>query len=273
MRSRIAPTPTGLLHAGHAATFWRAFLRCRDRGGTLVLRIEDLDPQRCSAEFSRAAIDDLRWLGIVWQEGPDRGGPFGPYTQSQRTDRYLEAWRILKDADVIYPCTRSRRDVAEAAVAPHDDAEPVFPAAWRPAPGAGAGFDRPDGVNWRFRVPDGRRVGFCDGRVGAFQRVAGEQFGDFVVWRRDGVPAYELAVVVDDIAMEISEVVRGEDLLVSTCRQLLIYEALATGPPEFFHTELIYDESGHRLAKRSQSLSLRTLRESGRRPGEILPVE
>lgn len=259
-RGRIAPTPTGLLHAGHAATFLSAAERARSFDGALVLRIEDLDPVRCKAEFTRRAIEDLKWLGISWDEGPDLGGRFGPYEQRLRGELYREAWRLLRDADLIYPCSRSRKDLENAPHAPHSN-EPVFPSEWRPESGAASAWDSPDGIHWRFRVPNGRRVSFVDGRCGEFSAVAGVDFGDFPVWRKDNVPAYELAVVVDDAAMEITEVVRGEDLLLSTCRQLLLYEALGMNPPQFFHTPLLVDAEGRRLAKRDNALSVCALRE------------
>jgi len=266
VRGRIAPTPTGYLHLGHAATFLQAAERAE--GGVLVFRQEDLDAQRCGKEFAVAAMEDLRWLGLEWQEGPDIGGAFGPYEQSRRTKLYLEAWRTLRDGGWIYPCQRSRRDVREAGMAPHQQ-EPVYPAAWRPPPGTGRQHPDPSGSNWRFRVPDGRVVAFQDERTGKFSALAGVDFGDFPVWRRDGVPAYELAVVVDDAAMEITEVVRGEDLLLSTCRQLLLYEALQLVPPAWWHTELLCDQSGKRLAKREDSLCLRALRKRGIQPSFV----
>jgi glutamyl/glutaminyl-tRNA synthetase len=271
-RGRIAPTPTGHLHLGHAATFWRAFQRAREAGGTLIWRTEDLDPFRCKKEFADAAMEDLRWLGIRWQEGPDVGGHFGPYEQSARRSRYLAAWRRLKDGGWIYPCTRSRREVAAAAgLAPHEE-EPIFPVAWRGSVRDAPSRNDPRGVNGRFRVPDHDEIRFEDGAVGPVVKRTLQDFGDFLVWNRDDIPAYELAVVVDDLAMEITEVVRGEDLLTSTARQLLIYRALGATPPAFFHTPLVRDAQGRRLAKRDAALSLRTLRESGRQPKEVLAM-
>ncbi len=296
-RGRIAPSPTGFLHIGHAMTFWRAQERAREAGGKLVLRIEDLDRDRCRREFADAIIEDLRWFGLDWNEGPDIGGPFLPYVQSQRRSRYLESWEKLRVGGFIYPCKCSRKDVAEASLAPHDEnEEPIYPGTCRPRyfsvaaavsaaeaesqatrlppqergrimPATAA--ETPAGTHWRFRVPDGERIEFLDARVGKQSAVAGRDFGDFIVWRRDDVPAYQLAVVVDDAAMRISEVVRGEDLLVSTFRQLLLYRALNLTPPKFFHMQLVVDESGKRLAKRHGSLSLRALRERGAVPGEL----
>jgi len=262
-RGRIAPSPTGLLHLGHARTFLIAAQRATEHGGALILRNEDIDPQRCRAEFVKAMIEDLRWLGIRWSEGPDCGGPHDPYSQSQRGEHYLEAWRRLRDAGAIYPCTCSRKDLAQAATAPNDaDNEPVYPGKCR-ARTDGPTFAVPAGVNWRFRVPDGEAVRFVDQHFGPQQFLAGSDFGDFVVWRRDDVPAYQLTVVVDDAEMRISEVVRGKDLLKSTARQILLYWALAATIPAFYHCDLVLDEAGQRLAKRHDALSLQHLRESG----------
>jgi len=267
-RGRLAPTPTGLLHVGHARTF--AIAAERAGGAGLVMRIEDLDRGRCREEFVEAAFEDLRWLGIDWTEGPDLGGPHAPYRQSERTDWYLEVWRRLEQAAAIYPSPHSRRDVEAAATAPHA-AEPIFPTALRPP--SGAGWERaadPGGVAWRFLVPDGRVIEFEDGIRGTVRRTAGIDFGDFVVWRRDHLAAYELAVVADDHSMEIAEVVRGEDLLTSTARQILLYEALGWKPPNWAHAPLVCDASGERLAKRTAGLAIRDLRAAGRSPAEVL---
>jgi glutamyl-tRNA synthetase len=216
----------------------------------LLFRIENLDPQRCKPEFEQAAISDLRWLGLDWDGEPVR--------QNERRALYLEAWHQLLEKGFLYPCHRSRRDLA--TLAPHEE-EPVFPVAWRNPPPSFK--TSPGEVNWRFRVPDDRVVRFHDENLGPIERTALKDFGDFVVWNRDDIPAYELAVVVDDIAMGITEIVRGEDLLTSTARQILIYEALGATPPKTFHCPLIRDETGRRLAKRHGALALRTLRESG----------
>jgi glutamyl/glutaminyl-tRNA synthetase len=253
-RGRIAPTPTGHLHLGHAATFLKAFERAVEADGVTVLRIEDLDPHRCKLHYADAAIEDLRWLGVEWQEGP--------LYQSRRLAVYLDAWRRLRDGGFIYPCVRSRRDVALAALAPHGEG-PVFPIEWRTPVERGMEFQAPEGRNWRFRVPDGEEIEFIDGNCGRVRRVALRDFGDFLVWNRENVPAYELAVVVDDLAMGVTEVVRGEDLLTSAARQILVYRALGSEPPAFFHCPLVLDEEGRRLAKRNASMSLRALRERG----------
>ena len=282
----MAPSPTGLLHLGHARTFWVAAQRAAERDGVLILRNEDLDPQRCRPEFVDAMIEDLRWLGISWQEGPDCGGPAGPYAQSERRTFYLAAWQRLRDIGAIYPCSCSRKDVALSAGAPNDgDDEPLYSGKCRPqrseteaAPLRDRGtakaavstqVDESAGFNWRFRVPDGEEISFTDLHLGPQQIMAGKDFGDFIVWRRDDVPAYQLAVVVDDATMDITEVVRGEDLLKSTARQILLYRALGLAIPDFYHCDLVRDDTSVRLAKRHDSLSIRKLREMGWTPEEV----
>jgi len=271
-RGRLAPTPTGHLHVGHARTFALAAERARRAGGTLVYRTEDLDASRCRPEFAAAAIADLRWLGLDWQEGPDVGGPCGPYVQSERLPWFAEVWRRLQASGAIYPCDKSRKDVSRSLTAPHaeDDAEPIFPPDLRPALGLGRELTAPGASNWRFRVPDGETIAFDDALCGPQAFVAGRDFGDFLVWRKDGFPAYELAVVADDHAMGITEVVRGADLLLSTARQLLLYRALGWTAPTWAHAPLIVDADGRRLAKRTAGLSIRELRAAGRTPAEIL---
>ena len=276
-RGRLAPSPTGLLHIGHVRTFWIAARRAIENHGTLILRNEDLDPQRSRAEFARAMIEDLLWLGIRWSEGPDGGGAYGPYSQSERRAHYLEAWRRLRDDGFLYPCTCSRKDLAQAASAPNDadtDDEPVYPGTCRDRKDA-VEFMEPAGANWRFRVPDGEEVEFADLNLGRRRFVAGSDFGDFLVWRRDDVPAYQLAVVVDDAAMRITEVVRGADLLKSTARQLLLMRALGYAgyaEPDYFHCDLVRDVAGVRLAKRHDALSIRHLRESGMTAERVLEM-
>jgi glutamyl-tRNA synthetase len=267
-RGRIAPSPTGYLHLGHARTFWMAQERARAAGGVLVLRNEDLDRDRCKPEFVSAMFEDLRWFGFEWQEGPDAGGPFGPYNQSERYPIYRQALEQLKQGGFIYPCICSRKDLQTAARAPHaeDDNEPLYPGTCRERRQSEVS-DRK--FCWRFRVPDGESIGFTDGNLGPQQFAAGKDLGDFVVWRTDDVPAYQLACVVDDTAMQMTEVVRGADLLVSTARQLLLYRALGLNAPQFYHCALMTDESGVRLAKRHDALSLRRLREQGRSPAAL----
>ena len=266
-RGRLAPSPTGYLHLGHARTFWIAQQRAQQAGGALVLRNEDLDRARCKDEFVAAMTEDLRWFGFQWQEGPDCGGPLGPYIQSERFDLYRTALDALKAGGCVYPCTCSRKDILSALSAPHEgEEEPIYPGTCR-------ANRKSEIVNckfsWRFRVPDDETISFVDGSQGEQHFVAGRDFGDFVVWRHDDVPAYQLAVVVDDSAMQITEVVRGVDLLVSTARQLLLYRALGLAPPAFYHCPLLSDANGVRLAKRHDALSLRTLRERGADPERL----
>jgi glutamyl-tRNA synthetase len=294
-RGRLAPSPTGYLHVGHARTFWTAYQRARDAGGTLVMRMEDLDPERSKSSYAEAAYEDLRWLGIRWQEGPDRGGPYGPYLQSKRMNSYLTAWRKLHRRGYLFPCKCSRKDLEAALGAPHEivggmrssgkaeplDDEPLYPGTCRANQGYvsqlpgrdSVDTDSPRGMNWRFRVPDGEVVEFVDGNLGPQRFVAGVDFGDFAVWRRDGTPTYQLACVADDAAMRITEVVRGADLLKSTARQILLYRALGLAPPQWFHCRLVLDQHGRRLAKRHDAMSMRSLRAQGLTPMNILGAE
>lgn len=333
-RGRLAPSPTGYLHLGHARTFWIAWQRARTAHGKLVFRNEDLDYQRCKPEFVRAMYEDLHWLGLDWDEGPelsfqtgksgqpgdrDLGGnvsdalsggssvghggtgrsSFGPYSQSERRSFYLAAWRKLRDSGLIYPCTCSRKDLERALSAPHEeplhgplhgaalhragsanavpsegdppgaDDELPYPGTCREKIGTAKDYDSPTGVSWRFKVPDGETISFNDGYFGRQQFAAGRDFADFLLWRRDDIPAYQLAVVVDDAAMQITEVVRGADLLKSTARQLLLIRALGYPTPAYFHCPLLRDEKNVRLAKRHDALSLRKLREQGVKVEEL----
>ncbi|MFP6854769.1 MAG: glutamate--tRNA ligase family protein, partial [Opitutales bacterium] len=203
-RGRIAPTPSGYLHLGHGQTFRTAMDRARVNGGVLVYRTEDMDQDRCRSSYVDAAAQDLRDFGLAWEEGPDLGGAFGPYVQSLRMNYYLDAWSRLHAGGLIYPCSCSRKDVRGALSAPHAE-DPLFPSDLRPPSETGSDATSPGELNWRFRVPDGRKLTFEDGRCGAQSYVAGEDFGDFLVWRKDGFPSYELAVVTDDLAMKVTE--------------------------------------------------------------------
>ena len=274
-RGRLAPSPTGHLHLGHARTFWIARERARAAGGVLALRMDDLDGPRCRPEFVTAAYEDLRWFGFEWTEGPDVGGRHGPYVQSQRMEAYYQAFERLKSGGFLFPCTCSRREILGALSAPHaGDEEPLYPGTCRAmdpeaatvGPVAGGGSGK---VSWRFRAPEGESIVFEDSGCGRQTFVAGRDFGDFVVWRGDGWPSYQLACVVDDASMEITEVVRGRDLLLSTARQLLLYRALGLKAPAFHHCDLVTDAEGVRLAKRHAALSLRHLREQGLTPDAL----
>jgi glutamyl/glutaminyl-tRNA synthetase len=269
-RGRLAPSPTGLLHLGHARTFWVAQERAQANGGTLILRNEDIDSTRFKLEFVAQMLEDLRWFGFAWQEGPDCGGPCAPYSQSERRPFYAAALEKLQSGGSVYPCTCSRKDIRDAARAPHaEDDEVIYPGTCRNKKLSTLNSQLSTRFSWRFRVPDGETVTFRDGNCGAQQFVAGKDFGDFVVWRHDDVPAYQLACVVDDAAMGITEVVRGADLLLSTARQILLYRALGLKPPLFYHCALMLDEHGKRLAKRHDALSLRALREQGNTPDDL----
>jgi glutamyl-tRNA synthetase len=309
-RGRLAPSPTGYLHLGHARTFWVAWQRARATHGKLIFRNEDLDYQRCKPEFVKAMYEDLHWLGLDWDEGLDLNGvshgSFGPYSQSERRSFYLDGWRKLRDSGLIYPCTCSRKDLERALSAPHEetlhgaplhgaefhhlddcgpqapspaqpgsaavqslDDEVPYPGTCREKIGTAKEYDSPAGVSWRFKVPDGETISFEDGYFGHQEFVAGRDFADFLLWRRDDIPAYQLAVVVDDAAMQITEVVRGEDLLKSTARQLLLIRALGYSMPAYFHCPLLRDEKNVRLAKRHDALSLRKLRENGVKAEEL----
>jgi glutamyl-tRNA synthetase len=263
---RLAPSPTGLLHLGHAATFWIAYERARSAGGALLLRNEDLDPQRSRQEYVDAMLEDIAWLGIEWQP------PM--LSQSTRLEAYREVFERLLTEGAVYPCTCSRRELAQMMQAPHeDDDEPLYSGRCRPASGTVSNFD--PAANYRFRVPDGEAVEFCDGNLDPQCYIGGRDFGDFLVWRRTlgprepGLPSYQLACVVDDAFRGITEVVRGADLLRSTARQILLQRALGLAAVDYFHTALVRDEAGARLAKRHDALAIRTLRERGLSAAEV----
>ena len=287
-RGRLAPSPTGMLHLGHVRTFVTAAMRAREADGVLVLRMEDLDPVRSRPACAAAMLEDLRWLGIDWQEGPDSGGPYAPYLQSQRSSLYLAAWQALVEQGCLYPCSCTRRqlrgnDPAQTAGATEigsrtanedEDDETFYPGTCRPSASLSPRQHGacPAGVSWRFRVPSGERISFEDGGYGARQYIAGRDFGDFLVWRRDNLPAYQLAVALDDAAMRVTEVVRGADLLKSTARQILVFRALGLTPPAWFHCPLVLDAAGCRLSKSAGALSIRALRERGCSPGAVLAM-
>lgn len=271
-RGRIAPSPTGYLHLGHARTFWVAYQRAKSSGGRLVFRNEDLDPQRCKPQFEQAMYADLHWLGLNWDEGPDVGGPFAPYSQHQRRSVYLECWRRLREGGFIYPCSCSRKDLERALQAPHDDDDDETPYPGTCREKSAKSWTVPAGVSWRFRVPDGECIAFDDLNFGRQEYIAGRDFSDFLIWRRDDIPAYQLAVVADDAVMQISEVVRGADLVKSTARQLFLIRALGYPAPRYFHCPLLRDKNNIRLAKRHDALSLRTLRRQGTDPEALRQV-
>jgi glutamyl-tRNA synthetase len=255
-----------MVHLGNASSALLAWLSIRSRGGSFVMRMEDLDRNRVRPGLDRQILEDLAWLGIDWDEGPDRGGPFAPYEQWPRRERYAAAFERLKITGHIYPCFCSRKDIAAAASAPQSPGDEVrYPGTCSALDPERSRLRVEAGARhaWRFQVSRDDRPVFIDrvhGEWGADQPAAP---GDFVVARADGVPAYQLAVVVDDAAMRIDEVVRGDDLLPSTARQLLLYEALGWTPPAFGHVPLLLGRDGVRLSKRHQGTSLAELRETG----------
>lgn len=262
---RLAPSPTGAQHVGNARTYLLAWLSIRSRGGRVIVRIEDIDSPRVKRGAAEQALADLAWLGFDWDEGPDVGGPHEPYVQTQRLPLYAEALEQLKAAERVYPCTCTRSDVAAAASAPHLGQEgPLYPGtcAYREARDADLLTEEGTAFSWRLRATDAERH-FVD-RIAGFQacNVAAE-LGDFVVAKGDGTPAYQLAVVVDDRAMGVSEVLRGDDLLPSAFRQLDLYDFFGWPPPQFAHAPLVVGPDGRRLAKRHGDTRLATLRSLG----------
>jgi glutamyl-tRNA synthetase len=272
-KGRYAPSPTGAIHLGNARTALLAWLDARARGGTFVMRVEDLDRARVPGDAEARLLDDLRWLGLDWDEGPDRGGPFGPYRQSERTARYDEAIAHLLAAGRAFPCACSRADVARAASAPHaaDEDGPRYPGTCQGLPAVE--------VEARARAQGRAPVIRFAGRGEAFYfddelrgAVASGPGGvdDFVLRRADGMASYQLAVVVDDGAMGITRVVRGDDLLTSTPRQLALYAALALPVPAFAHVPLVLSPGGERLAKRTRPSSIADLRARGLPPEAVV---
>lgn len=259
---RLAPSPTGAQHVGNARTFLLAWLAIRSRGGKLIFRLEDIDSPRVKAWAAEQALTDLRWVGLDWDEGPDLGGPQAPYVQTERRGLYAAALERLQAQELVYPCTCTRTDIASAASAPHLGQEgPLYPGTCSGRKAAEAAqLKQP--FAWRFRFSPGN-VEFVDRFCGSQSCSPSRDLGDFVVGKSDGSPAYQLAVVVDDHAMGITEVLRGDDLLPSTFRQLALYNALGFSPPQFTHVPLVVGPDGRRLAKRHGDTRLSTLREQG----------
>jgi glutamyl-tRNA synthetase len=261
-RGRFAPSPTGNLHLGLARTALLGYLRARSQGGTFLVRLEDLDAPRVAQGSAEALLEDLRWLGLDWDEGPDVGGAFGPYVQSARLERYAEAVALLSARARTYACSCSRKDI-QIASAPHgpSDFGAVYPGTCR---------DKPPRAEprcaTRFVVPE-PLPSFEDGLCGA---VAPSALGDFVIRRADGVFSYQLAVVVDDIAMQVSEVLRGADLARCTAWQIALYQALGAPVPAFVHVPLLLGPDGKRLAKRDGAVAIRDYRERGLRPDALV---
>jgi len=272
MRSRFAPSPTGDLHLGGAYIALAAWLKARVSGGQFVVRIEDIDFQRTVPGAVDRILSDLAWIGIDWDEGPDRAGPFGPYVQSERLPLYCDALDRLLRAGLVYPCTCTRLEIARIASAPHAGEEgPAYPGVCRDS--ARRRNDRTPA--WRLRIPeDSRIVNFQDGCRGPQQQDVLSAVGDFVLRRADGQFSYQLAVVVDDLTMGITEVVRGDDLLPSTARQVLLARLLGGVPPAYAHLPMVLGPDGERLAKRHQTRwigsTVAELRDAGVEPAEVL---
>ena len=264
-RGRYAPSPTGTTHLGNASTALLAWLSVRSRRGAYVIRMEDLDRPRVVAGAADAILRDLRWLGLDWDEGPDASGPYAPYVQSERGAHYEAAFERLRAAGLVYPCFCSRKDIQSAASAPQAPGDEAhYPGTCRDLPRSEVARRVASGRAhaWRFRVDPAGILPFTDLVRGRYEADPGS-IGDFVVRRADGVPAYQLAVVADDIAMNLSEVVRGDDLLPSTIRQLLLYRALGASPPAFAHVPLLLGDDGVRLSKRHRGVTLHELRDAG----------
>lgn len=252
--TRLAPSPTGDLHLGHARTFLLTAALARNQGWRILLRLEDLDRQRVVDGASERTVEMLSWLGIEWDEPPTR----------QRDDLrpFEDAMRRLADAEAIFACTLSRREIREAASAPHGhEGEPRFDPRLRPPPGDGWRFARAD-QSHRLRVEPGE-VAFVDQLLGPRRFDPSAECGDFAVWTREGVPSYQLAVVVDDARQGVTDVVRGDDLLASTARQILLQRAIGLPHPRWWHLPLVADAEGSRLAKRHGATSLESLRGEG----------
>ncbi|HEX7003020.1 MAG TPA: tRNA glutamyl-Q(34) synthetase GluQRS [Trueperaceae bacterium] len=262
-RGRYAPSPTGDLHLGNARTALVAWWRSRGAGSSFVMRVEDLDEPRTVPAAVPGNLDELRWLGIDWDEGPDVGGAHAPYRQSQRHALYERALAELADREAVFECYLSRRELRELSSAPHG-ATPVYGEQERRRNRLVRERKRAQGKRPALRLQaEETELRFHDALHGEVVFEAASEVGDVVLRRADGAWAYQFAVVVDDLEMGIEEVVRGDDLLHSTAAQLLVYRALRREPPAFMHVPLLLDESGERLAKRRGSLTLSALRSSG----------
>ena len=257
---RFAPSPSGRLHLGNLACSLLAWLSAKSQGGRVVLRIEDLDAARCPRIYADQLEEDLAWLGLYWDEGGSRGGPKGPYYQSECSGIYLQSYQKLEQQGLVYPCFCSRAQL-HAASAPHrSDGNVIYPGTCRDlSPEEIEEKSRRRPPAWRLRVPD-REIGFEDRCMGWYSENLLRDCGDFYLRRADGVFAYQLAVVVDDARMGVTEVVRGADLLSSTPRQLYLYELLGLRAPKFAHCPLLLAEDGRRLSKRDGDQSLENLR-------------
>ncbi len=296
LRGRLAPSPTGLLHLGNAWSFLLAWLASRAEGGLVTLRMEDIDPARSRREWADAIVRDLRWLGLDWDEGPDcpgsagEDGPNGPYEQSRRGAYYEAALTFLERAGHVYPCFCTRKELRDLAGAPHGghrgqdggdaggvgDMGAPYPGRCRGLTPEEAAARKAEGraFSWRLACPEGEEgedvLAFDDAVLGRCALSFAACGGDFALRRSDGVWAYQLAVSVDDALMGVTRVVRGEDIVWSTPRQLLLLRLLGAPAPSYAHVPLLCDSNGERLAKRHHSLSLHALREAGARPEAVV---
>lgn len=250
VKGRFAPSPTGRMHLGNVFAALLSWLSTKSKGGKWLLRIEDIDPQRSHREYANLIMDDLHWLGLDWDEGP--------FWQSERGDIYEHYLNILKSKNMTYPCYCTRADIL-ATQAPHEsDGRVVYKGTCRNlAPGL-----RQGAAATRMKVPDAGDgiVHFTDGHYGTYAVDLATQCGDFIVRRKDGAWAYQLAVVVDDALMGVTEVVRGRDLLLSSPQQIYLARTLGFTPPQFIHLPLLCNMAGQRLSKRDHSLSMEELR-------------
>lgn len=249
MTGRFAPSPSGRMHLGNAMAALLEWLSVRRAGGTMVLRIEDLDPARCRAEYAEQLRDDLLWLGLNWDQEQT--------PQSKRTEAYQEAFSRLDAMGLLYPCYCSRSALLSAS-APHAGEEFVYAGTCRNL-SESERAQKTKAPSWRVIVPD-ETVSFCDGLQGAQRENLARDCGDFIVRRADGVYAYQLAVVVDDAAAGVTQIVRGRDLLPSTARQMYLQRLLGFPHPAYFHVPLLVAPDGRRLSKREKDLDLGALR-------------
>lgn len=273
VRGRLAPSPTGFLHLGNAWALWAAWASARARSGQVALRIEDIDPHRAKPEYAAALVEDLAWLGIDWDYGPDKGASGAFFRQSERFGAYAEALSFLEGRGLVYPCFCTRKELREIAGAPHvDDAGAPYPGTCRALTEADRGNLAASGrkASLRLFCPEDLVWRFDDAVMGPQAMTLGRCGGDFALRRSDGVYAYQLAVVVDDMAMGITEVVRGNDILASTPRQLYLYSLFGGEAPRYAHLPLVTDDAGERLAKRHASLTVRAVRMAGVRPETLL---